>query len=518
MPNEAITKLKPFFEKKERLSQLVSILYFDLETCAPEKTIESQADLANSYSAEIAAISKDPEFIKLVREAKELGNLNDAEALLIDDLLFDISIMEKISIEKQMEWGKNVSKCDEMWKKAKNASDYNIVLPYFKKVVDDAREQAELYRLPFHKTRYDAFLSLYEKNQTEEDVNAIFEPLKNFLVDNLDHVINKQKEHKIPAIQPHNRDEQAHLSDDLLEVINYDLSSGALRETEHPFTNNIARYDVRITTHYLEEDWRSSMYSVIHEGGHALQFQNWPDYEFDNHVDGRATSALCETHSRLYENIIGRSREFAPTLLKLCQKNLGKEFLDMDADTFYYTVNQVERSLVRTESDEYTYCLHIIIRYEIERDLINGKVEVEDLPKLWNQKYHDYLGITPPDDKTGILQDTHWFGSAFGYFPSYALGNMYGAQIVHYMKKEIPFDKLVSEGNLRPILDWLTKNDFAYDYLDPKDWIKKVTGEEMNPKYYIDYLKEKFFQKTKSTFSTPSPYIVTKSCFIEMIL
>lgn len=493
MGNAAIEKLKPFFDKKERLGQLISIINFDVETCAPEKAIEKENELISFYSAEYASISKDPEFIALVKEAKELGNLNEAETLLIDDLLYDISIMEKIPIEKYIEWDLAISKCNEIWKKAKNASDWNMVLPYFKKVVEIQKEQAELYHLLFHKTPYDSFLSLYEKGQTEEDVNAIFEPLKKFLIDNLQKVLDIQAKHPIPPIEEHSRDEQAHLSEDLLKAINYDLTRGTLRETEHPFTNDLGRDDCRVTTHYHEDDWRRSMYSVIHEGGHALQFQNWPDYQFDNHVNGRASSALCETHSRFYENIIGRNRLYIPTLLNLCKKNLGKEFLTMDEETFYQSVNQVTRSLIRCDSDEYTYCLHIILRYELERDLVNGSLVVEDLPKAWNKKYEDYLGITPPNDAMGVLQDTHWFGGAFGYFPSYALGNLYGAQILHYMKKDIPFDELLAKGDLLPILNWFKEKDFVYDYLDPKDWILKVTGEPMNPQYFIDYLKEKFF-------------------------
>ena len=291
-----------------------------METTAPEKAIEKENDLMSFYEAEAASINKDPEFIALVKEAKQLGGLNEAEALMIDDLLFDISIMEKIPIEKYIEWSRDVAKCVEMWKKGKTATDWNIVLPYFKKVVDIYREQSEIYRLPFHKTPYDSFLSLYEKGQTEADVDAIFEPLKKFLIDNLHKVLKKQAEHPIPPIEYHSRDEQIHLSDDLLKAINYDFTRGVIRETEHPFTNDMARDDCRVTTHYYENDWRSSMYSVIHEGGHALQFQNWSDYHYENHVNGRASSAQCETHSRFYENIIGRSREFAPTLLKLCQK------------------------------------------------------------------------------------------------------------------------------------------------------------------------------------------------------
>lgn len=493
MPNNAMKKLEPYFEKRDRLQQLLAIIGFDIETCAPEKAIEAENELSSFYEAEYAGIFQDPEFIALVKQAKAEGGLNDAETLLIDDLLFEINVMEKVPLETYVEWSKATAKCVEMWKKAKTAADWSIVLPYFKKVVEINREKAALYHLPFHKTPYDSFLSLFEKGQTQEDIDAVFGPLKEFLMNNLDRVLEKQATFPIPPIRFHSRDDQAHLSIGLLEAIGYDLTRGVLRETEHPFSNNVARDDCRVTTHYYEDDWRSSMYSVIHEGGHSIQFQNWPEYQFANHVNGRASSALCETHSRFYENIIGRSKAFAPILLALCKKHLGEEFEEMDVETFYQTVNQVTRSLVRTESDEYTYCLHIILRYELERDLINGDLEVEDLPAAWNAKYASYLGVTPPNDALGILQDTHWYGGAFGYFPSYALGNLYGAQILHYMKKDLPFDELLSQGHLDPILAWLREKDFAYDYLDPKDWILKVTGESMNPEYFIEYLKGKFF-------------------------
>lgn len=493
MPNSALTKLEPYFAKKKRLGHLLSLLSFDVETTAPEQAIEEENDLLNFYYSEYAAISQDPEFIALVKAAKEEGGLNDAEALHIDDLLFDIRYMEKLPIEKFEEWQRTISKCVEIWKKAKNASDWSMVEPYFEKLVAIKREEALLLAEPFHKTRYDAFLSQFEKGQTEEDINAVFEPLKKFLIDNLPHVLEKQSKRKMPAILPHSKDEQAHLSDDVLKAIGYDLTRGVLRETEHPFSNNCARNDCRVTTHYHEEDWRSSLYSVIHEGGHSIQFQNWPDYQFENHVDGRASSALCETHSRFYENLIGRSREFAPTLLKLCKTNLKGEFMDMSEEEFYNAVNEVTRSLVRTEADEYTYCLHIILRYELERDLINEKLEVKDIREAWNAKYREYLGIEVPDDAHGILQDVHWFQGSFGYFPSYALGNLYGAQILAKMGETLDVKSIVSSGDLSPMLDWLTKYDFAYDYLNPKDWIKKVTGKEMDPSYFTKYLEEKFF-------------------------
>ena len=492
MPSEAIKKLEPFFEKADRLHHLLSLLNFDVETTAPADAIEAENDLIAFYSSEAASISKDPEFIRLVKQAKG-ENLNDAQALLIDDALEEIEFMEKIPLKTYEEWEKATYRCIAQWKKAKNASDWSIVEPYFKKLVEIKREEAKLLAKPEHETLYDAFLSQYEKGQKEKDVDAVFEPLKKFLVENLPHVLEKQSKLPMPKILPHDVDHQAHLSIGLLKAIGYDLNRGVLRETEHPFSDNIARYDCRVTTHYHVDDWRSSMYSVIHEGGHSIQFQNWPDYQFENHVDGRASAALCETHSRFYENLIGRSRAFAPTLLGLCREHLGEEFLSMSEEEFFTTVNQVTRSLVRTEADEYTYCLHIILRYELERDLINGKIDVEDLPKAWNAKYKEYLGIDVPDDAHGILQDVHWYQGSFGYFPSYALGNIYGAQILHRMKKDLDVDKAIQNGDLSPVLAWLRENDFAYDYLNPSDWILKVTGEAMNPTYFKDYLKEKFF-------------------------
>ncbi len=492
MPNTAITKLQPYFEKMSRLKQLLSILNFDVETKAPAKGMEKENDLIAFYSAEYARIAKDREFIALVKEAEELGGLNDAEALNIEDLLDEIRLMEKLPIETYIEWEKDTSKCIEMWRKAKRASDWSMVKPYFEKLVANKKKEAVLLAKPGQKTLYDAFLSTYEKGQLESDIDAVFGPLKEFLIANLPAVLERQGKIHFKPLDDHPKHEQEDLAYDALKAIDYELDRGALGEVEHPFSDNIARDDCRVTTHYHIDDWRCSLYSILHEGGHAIQFQNWSDYEFDNNVDGRASAALCETHSRFYENLIGRSKEFASILLPICQKDLGGELKNMDVDDFYHLVNKVERSLVRTEADEYTYCLHIILRYELERDLINGKLSVDELPAAWNAKYKEYLGIEVPSDAKGILQDVHWFQGSFGYFPSYALGNLYGAQIMAKMKEDLDVSRLMSKGNLAPIKAWLRQKDFAYDYLDPKDWITKVTGKAMDPNYFISYIKEKF--------------------------
>ena len=260
----------------------------------------------------------------------------------------------------------------------------------------------------------------------------------------------------------------------------------------HPFSDFTGRYDSRVTTDYVVNDWRSNAFSIIHEGGHCIEFQNWSEEEFANYVNATATMAICETHSRFYENIIGRSIAFAPSFKAAAAKELDGEFASWSDEDFYNLINQVKPIANRCDSDELTYSLHIIIRYEIERDLINGKIEAKDVPAVWHQKYVDYLGVDEPTDKEGCMQDVHWTDASFGYFPSYALGNMYGAQILATMKKDLAFEDLLRKGDLRPIRLWLKEHDFCHDWMEPKDWIVKVTGEPLNLQYYIDYLESKF--------------------------
>jgi carboxypeptidase Taq len=223
-----------------------------------------------------------------------------------------------------------------------------------------------------------------------------------------------------------------------------------------------------------------------------LEFQNWSDEEFNNFADRMATSAICETHSRFIENIVSRSRAFVPLFKAACAEHLDPEFASWSDEEFYQIINQVKPGANRCESDELTYSLHIIIRYEIERDLINGKIEPKDVPSIWHDKYVEYLGVDEPTDKEGCMQDIHWTDASIGYFPSYALGNLYGAQILNTMKKDLDFEGLIAANKVDVIKKWFADHDYCHDWMDPKDWIKAVTGEALNPQYYLDYLESKF--------------------------
>ena len=278
-----------------------------------------------------------------------------------------------------------------------------------------------------------------------------------------------------------------------MDVMNFDKTKGLMKESEHPFTSGFGTTDVRITNHYYEDLLTSSIFSVIHETGHGLYEQNCNPELDETLLGGGASMAMHESQSRFYENIIGRKYSFWETHYPVLQELFKDELKDTTLDDFYHNVNKVVCSLIRTEADELTYSLHIMIRYELEKGLISGTISVDELPQKWNEMYENYLGITPPNDSLGVLQDIHWAGGSFGYFPTYALGSAYAAQLYNAMKKEINVDEIIKSKNLKEINEWLKKHVHYYGKtLSSKEIIIKSTKEEFNPKYYIEYLKEKY--------------------------
>jgi len=288
-------------------------------------------------------------------------------------------------------------------------------------------------------------------------------------------------------------EQQRKFSDYLMEVLGLDREYCGIAETEHPFTTNFNNRDVRITTHYHEDDLASSMYSVIHEGGHALYELGCDDCYNHTFLSGGVSMGIHESQSRFYENIIGRSRAFISLIFPKIQELFPEQMNGVTEEMFYRAVNKAEPSLIRTESDELSYCLHVIVRYEIEKQLIDGTLSVNDLPEKWNQLYEEYLGVHVPNDTLGCLQDSHWSGGSIGYFPSYALGSAYGPQILNAMKKDISdIDTKIREGKLSDLTKWLKEHIHRYACLyKPCDLFEKVCGK-FDPSYYTAYLTEKY--------------------------
>ncbi len=483
-------EVKKQLQKHRQTQRLIQLLGYDLQTTCPEKAISEQGELMGVYENELARSYQSEEFINAVNKAKEEGVTAPMQQRVIDQLSKEIDFMKKVDLDTYQKWQESYRRSNEAWRKAKERNDFKTYLPFWEKCIQAKIEEATLRR-DGEKTLYDVCLNMYEPGITSDELDKIFATLKTFLIPKIKETIKAQEHWQKFEIKVYSEEKQRKLAMDLLNLIQYDLSRGAIRESPHPFSDCIGKNDVRLTCHY-DSDFRSNLFTILHEGGHCLQFQGWGEERFDNCAEGLTSAALCETHSRFYENIIGRAREFMPTLKKLVAQDLDEAFASISDDSFYQMMNLVSPSAIRCDADELTYVLHIIIRYEIEKDLINGVITCKDVPSIWNKKYWDYLGYKVKSDSEGCLQDVHWSDGEIGYFPSYALGNMYGAQILSSMKKDVDFASCLKKGDLSLIKLWFEKVDWPKDWMKPSDWLKAVTGEEMNPNYYIDYLNKKY--------------------------
>jgi carboxypeptidase Taq len=490
--SKTFLSLETLLKEIRRLTYEGNILYYDLATACPPKSLSDEGELLNGLDEAKGKIYADPAFAAGVEALALDPEATAMEKRLAQSLSYNTRLLKKIPLEEYVKAKKAFTQSNEMWRRHRETNDFRSWLPYWKECIRYARLIDKALMTDKMATPYDAALDLYEPGETTAYLDEVFKPLKEAIMGLLPIALAKQKTYKTIALAPYDADTQRKLAYALLKEIHYDLEGGCLRESAHPFSTDIHRHDARITTRYDEKDWRSSAFSVIHEGGHALEFQNKPEEMYDNYVESVATAAICETHSRLYENIIGRSKEFAPIFKDLCAQTLDKRFAEVAPEHFYHLLNRVEPGLIRIESDELTYSLHIIIRYEIERDLINGVIECEDVPALWAKKYASYLGVKVLNDKMGCMQDIHWSDNEIGYFPSYALGNLYGAMIFERMEKEIGAKALIAKGDLGPILSWLRENDYRFDWMEPKDWIKKAAGHDLSSKPFIDYLTDKY--------------------------
>jgi carboxypeptidase Taq len=274
----------------------------------------------------------------------------------------------------------------------------------------------------------------------------------------------------------------------------FDLESGRIDKSTHPFTSGFHPNDVRITTRYSEKDVFYSIGSTIHESGHALYDQGLPEEHFGTPLAESISLGIHESQSRLWENNVGKSRSFWNYFYPKLQKEFPKPFKSIPTEAFYKAINAVSPSLIRTQADEVTYNLHIIIRFEIEKEMIEGSIDLAKLPEIWRFKMKKYLGIDVPTDKEGVLQDVHWSTGYIGYFPTYSLGNLYAAQLYDTMAKQIPgLSKKIGDGQLEEVRDWLRKKVHIHGKTyNAQELIKKITGEYLNSRYFNEYLEKKY--------------------------
>ena len=489
---EARAALTALQKKLAAYSHALELLQYDGATAAPKDTADNRAATLSVLSEEIYRLNTAEETVSLLTylDAHKEA-LSEKEQRMVYLLYKDIRDMQKIPMEEYIAYQELLVKADDVWHRAKKASDFEMFRPLLEEVFAATRRIA-LYVEP-DKDPYDHQLGEFEEGLTKATLDEFFSKLRGKLVPLLQQIAQREQVDDRIRYGHFPADKQEALSYYLMELIGLDLGHVGLTTTEHPFTIPLgSHFDERITTHYYENDFVSSMYSVIHEGGHALYDTGSADELAYTVLDGGTAMSIHESQSRFYENILGRSRAFCRLVFPKLQSLFPEQLAGYTAEDLYRAVNKAAPSLIRTEADEVTYCLHVMIRYELEKRVFAGELAVKDLPAEWNRLYKEYLGVDVPDDKNGILQDSHWAGGAIGYFPSYALGSAYGAQFLAKMKESVDVDKCLEEGDFAPINEWNRRHIWQYGRLyTPAQILDRVLGAPFDADCYIDYLTEK---------------------------
>ena len=384
------------------------------------------------------------------------------------------------------------SKSTRIWTKARKENDFASFAPVLKEIIDYQKKFAS-YRQKEGQKLYDVMLDSFEPGFTMEKLDEFFNMLKEHIVPLLKQVMESPVRIQDDFLDgDYTEEKQRELAEYLSKYVGFDFSKGVLAVSAHPFTTNLHNRDVRITTHYKSRV-DSSAFSVIHESGHAI-YEFGIDDRLSQTPAGQGTSmGMHESQSRFFENIIGRSEAFWIPVYGKLKELFPEQLKGVGREMFVRAINKVQPGLIRTEADELTYSLHVLVRYELEKMLIEEDLDVSELPKLWADKYEEYLGIRPETDAQGVLQDIHWAQGSFGYFPSYALGSAFGAQMLFQMKKEMDFDRLLEEGKLDVIREYLKMHVHRYGKMkDSREILKDMTGEDFDSKYYVEYLEEKY--------------------------
>jgi carboxypeptidase Taq len=490
---EALNRFRAAEEKSKAIAYATSILFWDASTGAPKSGAEARSRSIGTLSGfEYEMLVNDQMKQDLELLSEQLDTLEEIDRRRVINVKKAYDRLMKIPQDEYERFSALTSKSATIWEEAKEASDFERFKPYLEEIVGYLQKFTEYWEVKGNP--YDAFIDQYEEGMTAEKLDVFFGTLKEMLVPLIQKVNQKKDSIDDSFLRRHYpTQDQAKLSVDMLDRIGYDRARGMFKESVHPFTMGVDIDDVRLTTHYYENDLRSALLSSVHEGGHALYEQN-----IDRSLQGTslatgASLGIHESQSRLFENNLFKSRSFLSFYYPKVKETFEAQLSDVDFEAFYAGLNRSVPSLIRTEADELTYCLHIMVRYEIEVGLLNSTLRVEDLPQIWKEKMASYLGVVPENDAEGVLQDVHWSEGMFGYFPTYAIGSALAAQLEHALRKEVDVDACLSRGDFAPIKAWLGEKVHRFGALKtPEEVVLYATGEPLNPRYYGAYLTKKY--------------------------
>lgn len=492
--SKAFKDLEKILEKTMALQTALALLEWDDETLAPEEAGPYTERVIGALSEEYYQIIAGKEMKNSIAACEDEKDLTEVEKAIVKEAKETRAQLVCIPVKEYRDNAQLVTEGIRVWTKSKAENDFGQFVPVLQRLVDYQKRFAS-YRAKKGEKLYDSMLDLYEKDFNMELLDAFFEELKEVIVP----LIREIRDHGKPIEDgfltgDYPEDRQREAAEYLANYVGFDFKKGVMGISAHPFTTNLHNHDVRITTHYSNR-MDSSVFSVIHETGHAIYELGISDELTQTLVGQGASTGMHECQSRFFENIIGRSAAFWVPLYEKLQSIFPEQLKGVSREQFVEAINKAEPGLIRTEADELTYSLHVMIRYEIEKMMIEENLDLTKLPDIWADKYEEYLGIRPANAAEGVLQDIHWSEGCFGYFPSYALGSAFGAQLYYHMKKEMDINGLLENGEIGVIREYLREHIHRFGKRKTsRDILKDITGEDFNPRYYVRYLKEKYSQ------------------------
>ena len=491
--SSALSTLKSRFADIDALGAAIRMMDWDQQTYMPKNGAAFRGQQMATLQTLAHEQIVDPKFGQLLTELSQDTSLSDSERVNVRLTLKDYLRKKKYPHAFVEEHAQVCSSAFGDWHEARSTNQYSRFEPTLKKIVDLKRREADL--LGYEKHPYEALLEDYEPGLTVKKIDEIFTEVKRDLFPFIKQIAsrNKPKDDFLHLHYP--KAKQWNFSEKMLKQMGYDFHSGRADFAPHPFCTTFGPGDVRITLRADENHFNNMFFAAIHEAGHASYEMGLPMAENYGMPLGQALSlAFHESQSRFWENSIARSLPYWKGNLKHLKHEFPENLSAVNEMDFYRAINRVEPSLIRVEADELTYHAHIYIRYLIERALLEGQIQTEDVPQFWNDRYEEFLGIRPDKDANGCLQDVHWSGGAFGYFPTYSFGSFYAAQFLATMKKEMPnFNALVEAGDLGPVLQWLKDKFHVHGRrFNSEELLTLVTGTGLQFSHFMDYAREKY--------------------------
>jgi carboxypeptidase Taq len=495
-PQQAYESLIAELKEIAVLSSVAAVLEWDERTQMPAKGAENRAAQSSVMAKLCHERFTSPrvgEWLSVVEDSSRAREKDSDVAVNVRETRRAYDRATKLPTKLVEELTHTAVLAQQAWGEAKGKNDYPLFRPWLEKTLNLKRQEAACVGHPSGKA-YDALLDQFEPDATSAEIQKTFDALRGPLVELVGKIVGSGKNAPIEILERHYpAGGQEKLARDAAAAVGFDFDAGRLDVSLHPFCTGLGPGDTRMTTRYDEKYFGDAFFGVLHETGHALYDQGLPREHFGTPRGEFVSLGIHESQSRTWENLVARSRSFWKHFLTKAKDVFGETLADVELDRWYFAINDVRPSFIRTESDEATYNLHIMLRFELERGLLSGELTPGDLPGVWNERMKSYLGVVPPDDTRGCLQDIHWSGGAIGYFPTYTLGNLYAAQFFEQARKDVgDLDEQFARGDFAPLLGWLREKIHRHGKrYSAGQLVQRISGKPLGAEPLLRHLRRK---------------------------